>query len=167
MIDYWSWVQKSYDPNTTHRITLKDILACARAQNVEFRYGDILMIRTGWIDAYQRMDAIARKAIGEVKNYAHEFVGVEQSAEMLDFLHDQYFSVVAGDNPAFEAWPTGPSPLHPSVLALWGLPIGEMWDLEKLSEMCKKYNRYDFFFNSIPMNVAGGVGSYSNANAIF
>ena len=52
------------------------------------------------------MDLPKRKALGTVKNYAHEFFGVEQSAEMADFLHDNYFSAVAGDTPAFEAWPT-------------------------------------------------------------
>jgi len=167
LIDYWSFAQKSYDPNTTHKIALSEILACAKAQNVEFKYGDILMIRTGWIDAYHRMDDVSRKKVGEVKNYAHNFVGVDQSEDVVDFLHDQYFSVVAGDNPAFEAWPTGPSPLHTFLLPLWGVPIGEMWDLERLSEQCKKYNKYEFFFTSVPTNVAGGVGSYSNAIAIF
>lgn len=101
------------------------------------------------------MDEATRKALGEVKDYAHTFVGVDQADSMVDFLHDSYFSVVAGDNPAFEAWPNGPNPLHTWLLPLWGCPIGEMWDLEMLAEMCKKYNRYEFFFNSVPMNVAG------------
>lgn len=193
LIDYWSYVQKSYDPNTTHKITTEDILACANAQGVEFKYGDILMIRTGWVDAYNRMEEATRKNLGEVKNYAHTFVGVDQADHMVDFLHDHYFAAVAGDNPAFEAWPTGPAPLHASLLPLWGVPIGEMWDLEKLSERCKAYNQYDFFFTSVPINVkgtcvkpfpqvfsdlknvlhangswyVGGVGSQSNAVAIF
>lgn len=155
LIDFWRYSQGAYDPNTTRKITVQDILECAKAQNVTFRYGDILLIRTGWIEAYGRMDETARKAVGQVKDYAHNFVGVDQDIEMVDFLHNNYFSIVAGDNPAFEAWPTGPSPLHTWLLPLWGVPIGEMWDLEALSSMCDKYKRYEFFFTSIPTNVAG------------
>ena len=39
---------------------------------------------------------------------------------------------------------------------LWGLPIGELWDLEALSEICHKKRQYEFFFASMPMNVEGG-----------
>jgi hypothetical protein len=31
---------------------------------------------------------------------------------MLDWLHDSYFSAVAGDAPAFEAWPTHEGEFH-------------------------------------------------------
>lgn len=45
--------------------------------------------------------------------------------------------------------------LHEYILALWGMPLGEMLDLEKLSETCKKYNRWFFFFTSAPFNTPG------------
>ena len=32
--------------------------------------------------------------------------GVSQEQKILDWLHDSYFASVAGDAPAFEAWPT-------------------------------------------------------------
>lgn len=159
-IDYWSYAKKAYDPFTTHPISLSELLACAKAQNVEFQYGDILMIRSGWIDTYNNMDDKDRKALELVKNYAHEFVGVEQSEEMVDFLHDNYFSAVAGDTPAFESWPTDKDWNHHGILLpLWGMPIGEMWDLEKLSEVCKEPGQYSFFFSSIPTNVMGECDS--------
>jgi kynurenine formamidase len=105
LIDYWEYAKKSYDPNTTHRITVKDILEVAKLQKVEFQYGDILIIRSGWVETYHKLDFQARDAIAKA-HLRPTFVGVEQTDEMLDFLHDNYFSAVAGDTPAFEAWPT-------------------------------------------------------------
>jgi len=43
--------------------------------------------------------------------------------------------------------------LHEYLLALWGVPIGEMFDLERLSKECRAANRWTFFFTSAPANV--------------
>ena len=40
------------------------------------------------------------------------------------------------------------------------MPIGELFDLEKLSEHCKKVNRWSFFMSSEVCNVPGGVARY-------
>lgn len=153
LIDYWSYAKKAYDPNTTHKITVKDILECAKHQKVEFQYGDILMIRSGWLDNYQKLDTAARETLSKA---SPTFVGVEQTEEMLDFLHDNYFSAVAGDAPAFEAWPTNQDWFcHQFLISLWGVPIGEMWDLEKLAATCKERGTYSFYFSSMPANVPG------------
>lgn len=156
LIDIWNHLGQSYDPFTTRPITLQEILECAKAQSVTFQYGDILIIRSGWVDRYLKMDQEDRIALGNVVNYAHNFVGVEQTEEVLDFLHDNYFSAVAGDQPGFEAWPPPKDcNLHGVLLPLWGMPIGEMWDLEELSQQCKARQQYTFFFASTPANVAG------------
>ncbi|KAJ9630059.1 hypothetical protein H2204_008714 [Knufia peltigerae] len=166
LIDYWNYTNKSYDPITTHRISLKEIHACAKAEGVKFQYGDLLFIRSGFVDHYNQLDEKERKRLGTLKATEYTFVGVEQTEEMLDFLHDNYFSAVIGDAPAFEAWPRSGLNLHEYLLPLWGLPIGEMWDLERLAEMCKSQNQYTFFISSAPANVPGGVGSHPNAIAI-
>ena len=56
---------------------------------------------------------------------------------------------------------------HDYFLSLWGTPIGEFWDLEKLAETCKRLGRYSFLLTSVPLNIPGGVGSPPNALAIF
>lgn len=87
---------------------------------------------------------------------------------MIDWLHDCYFAAVGGDAPAFEKWPTSESwLLHEYLLALWGVPIGEMVDLERVSELCEKYKRSTFFVTSAPFRTVGGVASWLNATAIF
>ncbi|TKA71792.1 hypothetical protein B0A55_04306 [Friedmanniomyces simplex] len=167
LLDIWSHTNHSYDPFTSRPITLQELHACAKAQNVDFHYGDILIIRSGWVSAYHDKPREDRDALGRVKDFAHNFVGVEQTQEMLDFMHDNYFSAVAGDQPGFECWPPGELSLHRHLLPLWGTPIGEMWDLERLAGMCREKAQYAFFFASSPANVPGGVGSVSNAMAIF
>lgn len=159
LIDYKSFTKKDYSALTTHRITLSEIKECAAAQNVTFEYGDILIIRSGFISEYHQLGEEQRKDLSS-KSFAElAFTGVEQSWEMVDFLHDNYFAAVAGDAPAFEAWPsppgTDPGSLHRYLLPRWGCPIGEMWDLERLAEVCKREKQYSFFFSSIPTNVAG------------
>ena len=68
---------------------------------------------------------------------------------MKDWLHDCYFSAVAGDAPAFEAWPSQEDyMLHEYILALWGMPLGEMFDLEKLAKTCREKGRWTFFVTS-------------------
>lgn len=73
--------------------------------------------------------------------------------------------------------------LHEYILALWGMPLGEMLDLEKLAQTCREKNRWFFFFTSAPANCPGksrvhifcgfwltitaGVSSHVNGTAIF
>jgi hypothetical protein len=49
---------------------------------------------------------------------------------------------------------------------MWGCPIGELWDLEKLAEKCQSYKKWSFFLASAPLNVVGGVASPPNVSAI-
>ena len=56
--------------------------------------------------------------------------------------------------------------MHETILSGFGLPIGELFDLEELAEQCKKHQRWTFMFVSEPLNLVGGVGSPPNAVAI-
>jgi len=170
LIDYWGYAQKhnkAYDPMSSHQISVSELLACAKEQGTEFQYGDIFITRTGFIDAYNKLDKAGREKLVAGQWTDHKYVGVQQSEEMLDFLHDNYFAAVAGDQPSFETWPFPALALHGYLLPRWGVPIGEMWDVEKLAETCKKHGRYHFFFSSSPANVPGGVGSWPSAMAMF
>jgi len=168
LIDIYKHLQKSYDPFSPRKITADEVKACAQAQNVTFQYGDILIIRTGWSEKYSRLDAQGRKAAGEKKYLEYEFAGLDRGFDMVEFLHDNYFAAVGSDAPALESWPMDePDHLHHFLLPLWGCPIGEMWDVDGLAELCEKNERYTFFFASTPSNVQGGVGSHPNAVAVF
>ncbi|KAJ8519226.1 hypothetical protein ONZ45_g3791 [Pleurotus djamor] len=74
-----------------------------------------------------------------------------------------------GDILLLRCWPVPPDVphMHQTLLGLWGMPIGEFFDLEKLSQVCAETKRYSFFFSSWPLNILGGCASPPNAAALF
>ncbi|VDB85209.1 unnamed protein product [Peniophora sp. CBMAI 1063] len=153
-----------YDPWTTHGISVRELESCARSQNVTFRTGDILILRVGFMQKYNAESNEARAALS---TRPETFAGIEQSEDMKRFLWDNHFAAIASDQPALEAWPSAGEFMHETILSLWGMPLGEFFDVEKLSEVCKRTGRYTFFFSSWPLNVLGGVASPPNAAAYF
>ena len=104
----------------------------------------------------------------------------------MEWLWNHHFAAVAGDAIAFEAWPPRApyrsvflsfSPfsnlilitkgLHDHFLAMWGTPIGELWNLEELAEVCKRENKYSFILTRAPLNVHGGVASPPKCSSDF
>lgn len=170
------------DPYDYYTISFAELQACGKAQGIDIRpasqggdiqIGDILFIRSGFVSTYYSSSPDVRAAaalrphtIG--KDDGQRWAGVKQEQAMIDWLHDCYFAGVAGDAPSFEAWPSHEEyMLHEYILALWGMPLGEMFDLEKLSKTCKEKGRWTFFVTSAPDHCEGGVSSHGNALAIF
>ncbi|KAK2019728.1 hypothetical protein LZ32DRAFT_653133 [Colletotrichum eremochloae] len=169
LVDYHSWRLEQgfpYDPFARDSIPVSDLKACLEAQGTEIRFGDILFTRTGFMAAH------ATKSPTDLESYRaatpQTFSGVAQSEEMLRWVWDN-FSAVAGDQPAFECWPHRDPEhwMHEILLAGWGMPIGELFDLEALAERCREEKRWSFFVASEPCNVPGGVASPPNILAIF
>jgi len=155
-----------YDPWTTHAISVPELEACAKAQGVKFRRGDILILRVGFIKKYYEASQAERDAL---QTKPETFAGIEQSEDMKRFLWNNHFAAIASDQPALERWPTpeGTPHMHQTILGLWGMPIGEFFDLENLSQVCAETGRYTFFFSSWPLNIIGGCASPPNAAAYF
>ncbi|MCJ1302419.1 hypothetical protein MMC08_005222 [Hypocenomyce scalaris] len=106
LLDVYSWAKETYDPLTTHSISASDLRECAKSQGTTFEAGDILVIRTGWVDAYSKLDNKGKQKLADIEDpYDHYYVGLAQSEEILDFLHDNYFAAAASDCICFEAWP--------------------------------------------------------------
>lgn len=67
---------------------------------------------------------------------------------------------MASDSRSFERGPTtGPYndpdvSIHQWALAGWGLPLGEMFDLEELAETARRLGGYSFFLTSVPIKVS-------------
>ena len=155
---------KSIDYTAAQSIPLEDLEATLAAQKSTLRAGDILLIRIGWTAFYLG-------ASDELKQeLARETVvpGIEGSQRVARWIWDHHLAAIASDSPALEALPKSPEEefLHFHMLAFFGMPIGEMWNLESLAEDCAKDGVYEFFLTSAPLNVPGGVGSPPNALAI-
>ncbi|KAK8160489.1 hypothetical protein IWX90DRAFT_268153 [Phyllosticta citrichinensis] len=185
LIDYLSYAKKKgieYDPYDHYEISYEELEACGKDQGLDIRpaakggdmqIGDIVFIRTGFVEAYHQKPRDERNALAQRHSdlsteSGQRWAGLKQETAMLDWLHDCYFAAVAGDAPSFEAWPAQYGwYLHEYILALWGMPIGEMLDLEGLVQKCRERKRWTFFFSSAPANCPGGVSTHVNGNAIF
>lgn len=104
LIDYKAYADAngiSYDPFSDHRITVADIETIAKSQGVEFRQGDIIIVRSGFTEALGTMSAEEQdKALG-----THRTCGVEGTDESAKWFWNKHFAAVAGDALAFEAIP--------------------------------------------------------------
>ncbi len=90
LLDYYAWAQKNgrtYDPTEQHAMTAAELKEVAKAQNVEFRPGDLLFIRGGYIKRYHELETENPKKLEELAENP-TFAGVEQTEEMKAFLHD-------------------------------------------------------------------------------
>ncbi|KAK5170344.1 uncharacterized protein LTR77_004931 [Saxophila tyrrhenica] len=187
LLDYRSYATEKgikYDSASSHPISYDDLEAVGKHQGIDIRpaaqggdiqIGDILFVRSGWTEDYYSRTAeqnreIGLRVFGEEGEGIQRWTGVKQEPATIDWLHDCYFAAVAGDTPTFELWPTPKdhyNRLHGYLLALWGMPLGEMVDLEKVAELAKRNKKYTFFFTSAPANVVGGVSSHVNGTAVF
>ncbi|OAL38292.1 hypothetical protein AYO20_02351 [Fonsecaea nubica] len=178
LLDYRAYAQAKgiqYSCFDNVPISVQDLEAVAAHQGTKFKYGDILLVRTGFTEDLDAADIDEQtKLLG-----THKTVGVKGSLETARWLWNHHFSAVAGDAIAFESLPPqieeeGGKPggydqlvLHKYLLAFFGMPIGELWDLKALGEYCAKAKRYEFLLTSAPLNYPGSVGSPPNAIAVF
>lgn len=101
--------------------------------------------------------------------------GIAASHEMLAWLWDHHFSVVASDTIAVESEPAvAGSPftwafhgmMHQELIPLLGLCLGELWRLDELAADCAEDGVYEFMVVAKPLDLVGGVGSPPNATAL-
>lgn len=165
------------------RIPVADVANAAADQGVELRAGDILLIRTGWVHHHLR--ELTPEQRHAAKNPLRAS-GLLASEDTVAWLWDRQFSVVAADNFGVEAFPAqADSPflteaerrgdvertvyvgvMHNVLIALLGLVLGELWDLDELARRCASDGRWDCLVVSSPLNLTGGTGSPANAVAI-
>ena len=103
LIDYVSHAGKKgikYSSFENHEIKLSEILEIAKDSNIEFRKGDILLVRSGTTKEWDSMSMAEKAANGAAGNSSA--IGVEATEEMLRFLWNTGFAAVAGDAFAFE-----------------------------------------------------------------
>lgn len=156
-----------YDPLEERPITAEELLAAADAQRVEVRPGDVLCVRTGWMRAYRGLDVTAKADIAAKKSGLFS-AGLRADEAIAELLWDWHIAAIAVDNPAVEATPGDPAvgSLHRRVLAMLGIPLGELFDFEALVPALAAQQRTDFLFTAIPLALVGGLGSPGNAVAV-
>lgn len=161
------------DYESGETITVAVLEQTAEHFGIEFRSGDILMVRTGWA-GHLFGDASTEYRNSLIDTFKSP--GLHQSRETLAWLWDHQFSLIAADNIAFEAIPAHPDStfesecdgglMHQDLIALLGFAVGEIWALDDLAEDCAATGTYESFVVSKPLYLRGGVGSPANAVAI-
>lgn len=136
----------------------------AEAQGVTVEHGDVLLVRTGWPAKYAALDLARRTALAS----APTFPGLHAGEETARLVWDWHVSALVTDVPAVEPVPGDPKvgSLHRRLIPLLGLPLAELFDLERLSRQCQARETWTFMFVAAPMNLPGGCGSPANALAI-
>lgn len=135
--------------------------ACARAQNVDIRRGDFVVIRTGQMER-----CLERKDWG---TYAGgDAPGVR--FENCYWCHDKEIAAICSDTWGVEVRPNETDevnqPWHWVVIPALGLTMGEMFYLKELAADCAADRVYEFFFCGPPLVITGGTGSPINPQAI-
>lgn len=123
LIDYIRYAEEkgiSFHPFDGNRITVEDMEACAAHYGVEFRHGDILLVRTGATEVVDKMDP---NDLGKMA--AFKLSGLHGTEETARWLWNKRFAAAASDSNSFEAFP----PLKPDG------SIGGMKDLGKLANI--------------------------------
>lgn len=161
-----------YDAGEAFTVSLLDHIATE--QDLKFRPGDILLIRTGWAEWFLKElteeERIGRRATGV------KAPGLIQARATLRWLWDHQFTMVAADNVAVEAVPVADAEpfftntdrglMHQEMIAMLGLALGELFRLDDLADDCNATQQFDCLVVCKPLALQGGVGSTANCLAI-
>jgi kynurenine formamidase len=132
----------SVDLPAGYRVRAADLQAALAKQNTRLREGDVVLVRTGRMRAYE--DAAA---------YMAESPGLALDGAQL--LVEAGAMIIGADNLSFEAFPSEVEgnyvPVHTYLLAQHGVPILELVDLEALA----RDGVYEFAFIASSLKLRG------------
>ncbi len=164
---YRAGESRPLNPLSREKYSLDDLKGALQSQKTELKPGSILLVRTGWMQAYLAASAADKAAMAPLDGL--KSCGVDDSREMVAWLWDSRVAAIGTDCPAVEPWPwdfKNPGALHYRTLSLLGLPLGEQFVLDKLADDCAADHRWEFMLVSVPLYLRGGIASPPNAVAI-
>lgn len=142
-------------------ISNQDLDDAARAQGVEIRRGDFVIIRTGQMERCLHEKEWGGYAGGNAPGVRFE---------NCYWCHDKEIAAICSDTWGVEVRPNETDevnqPWHWVVIPAMGLTMGEMFYLKELAEDCARDRVYEFFFCGPPLIITGGTGSPINPQAI-
>ncbi|MCF8478230.1 MAG: cyclase family protein [Pseudolabrys sp.] len=142
-------------------ISNDELDACAKAQGVEIRKGDFVIVRTGHMERCLEAKEWGGYAGGDAP-------GVK--FENCYWCHEKEIAAICSDTWGVEVRPNETTeanqPWHWVVIPSMGLTMGEIFYVKELAEDCAKDKVYEFFFCGAPLVITGGTGSPINPQAI-
>jgi kynurenine formamidase len=141
-----------------HIITSAELDACAQAQGVEVRPGDVLLVRTGWVDKFLANNPTQ-------SGPANDPIQAGLGFDACEFVADHDVCAVGCDNSAVESIPFDRNEflgIHIELLVKRGIYFLEHLMLKEMADdRC-----HEALIVVSPLNVTGGTGSPINPIAI-
>lgn len=174
LIDVYGYCQKvgrPFSPEEGFSVSVELLDETLDSQMTKIRPGDILLVRTGWMEWYlQRSIEERKRYYGKVGAAEQPFScpGLESSRVTAAWLWDHRVAAIVADNPAVEVMPVSRQAgfLHYRLIPLLGMALGEMWVMGPLAEHCRRRGHYDFLVSGGILKIRGGVGSPASAYAV-
>ncbi|QRG05349.1 cyclase family protein [Xanthobacter dioxanivorans] len=142
-------------------ISNDELDAVAKAEGVEIRKGDFVIIRTGQMEQRLKSGDWGGYAGGDAPGVKFENCYWSQEKQIAAICSDTW-GVEVRPNETTEA----NQPWHWVVIPAMGLTMGEIFYLKELAEDCAADGVYEFMFVAPPLVITGGTGSPINPQAI-
>jgi hypothetical protein len=139
-------------------ISPAELSEVARAEGVRIEPGDVVLVKTGWMTKFRR-------------DGDGDYLGCGLRWDCAEWLHENGVAAVAADNKTVEAahvrsLAATRLPLHLLALRDMGLLLGELFDLDQLSDRCAADGVYDFFLAAPALRFVGAVATPLNPVAV-
>ena len=142
--------------DTGEVVTVDDLEAAERAEDVRVGPGDVLLVAWG------------RAARQAAKQGFDGFSGLH--ADCLPWLQEREVAVLGSDGISdpmpFVGTPQWPFPVHQIGITAMGLPLIDNMRLAPLGERCSEVGRWTFLFTMAPLRIARGTGCPVNPVAV-
>lgn len=142
-----------------YRITVADLEAWEAMSGVRVGPGDAMFLRWG---RWER-----REAVGPFDTWA-EAAGFDNT--VIPWLRARDIAILGWETPGYTPRQDGDLPtlaLHDFALTMLGIHLVDRADLDALSVMAARLNRWEFMLTIAPLPIPSGTGSPVNPLAIF
>jgi kynurenine formamidase len=144
-----------------YAITNEDLDACAKAQGVEIRKGDFVIVRTGHQEDCLKKGDWTGYAGGDAPGLAFE---------TCYWIREHDIAAICADTWGCEVRPNETTeanqPWHWVVIPAIGIAMGEIYYVKELADDCAEDGVYEFFFCAPSLPITGAVGSPINPIAV-
>ncbi len=171
LLDVADRVAELGGPGESVSVTVDDLEAARARAGVEIRRGDVLVVRTGFVEWYLEQPAEVRDRLADPDRITA--TGIAHGEDMAEYLWDLHIAALGSDAAAAEMFPTSRAPgstpfdfMHRVLIGQFGMMLGELWRLGPLARDCAADGVYDFMLMSAPLYVPQGIGSPANALAV-
>ncbi|MGY9013908.1 MAG: cyclase family protein [Rhodospirillales bacterium] len=143
-------------------ITCDDLDKAAKAHGIDVRRGDYVIVRTGQMEACQKVGSWDGYPGGDAPGFAFE---------TLEWIQQNEIAAIASDTWGCEVRPNESEdginqPWHWITIPIMGITMGEIFSLGELADDCADDGVNEFMFVAPAIPITGAVGSPTNPLAI-